>query len=412
MAIPDTPKTRTEIFLADMAGQPQSLPKPVTRKEQFLAKAAGMSVDTPKPITREEMYLDVIAEGGGGGGGSAVIQPLSVTQNGTYTAPSGVDGYSPVTVNVPTPAPNLQSKSVSPSVSQQIVTADTGYDGLSDVTVAGMNLQNKSLTVTENGTQTINPDSGYDGLNSVALTVNVQGGDIPDPTDGKTHLWIRIPEDTPANRMTFYVRFTQTVNNGVTVDWGDGSTPETYTGTSATNHPHTYAQAGDYEITLEVTSGTVSFVGDSSTAIYGAISEGQGYANRSRILRAYIGDSVTSIGQYAFQYCYSLASITIPDSITSIGQYAFAYCFTLLNITIPDSITSIGQYAFYICSAMSEFHFQPETPPTLANTNAFSSISTDCIFYVKYSEDHSILERYKTETNWSTYASRMREETV
>lgn len=34
------------------------------------------------------------------GGSSAVINPLSVTQNGTYTAPSGVDGYSPVTVNV------------------------------------------------------------------------------------------------------------------------------------------------------------------------------------------------------------------------------------------------------------------------------------------------------------------------
>ena len=34
------------------------------------------------------------------GGGSAVIQPLSVTQNGTYNPPSGVDGYAPVTVNV------------------------------------------------------------------------------------------------------------------------------------------------------------------------------------------------------------------------------------------------------------------------------------------------------------------------
>ena len=33
-------------------------------------------------------------------GSQPVIQPLSVTQNGTYTAPSGVDGYSPVTVNV------------------------------------------------------------------------------------------------------------------------------------------------------------------------------------------------------------------------------------------------------------------------------------------------------------------------
>ena len=32
--------------------------------------------------------------------GQPVIEPLSVTQNGTYTAPSGVDGYSPVSVNV------------------------------------------------------------------------------------------------------------------------------------------------------------------------------------------------------------------------------------------------------------------------------------------------------------------------
>lgn len=30
----------------------------------------------------------------------AVVQPLEVTENGTYTAPDGVDGYSPVTVNV------------------------------------------------------------------------------------------------------------------------------------------------------------------------------------------------------------------------------------------------------------------------------------------------------------------------
>lgn len=34
------------------------------------------------------------------GGGAPVIEALSVTANGTYTAPSGVDGYSPITVNV------------------------------------------------------------------------------------------------------------------------------------------------------------------------------------------------------------------------------------------------------------------------------------------------------------------------
>ena len=35
------------------------------------------------------------------GGADPVIEALSVTSNGTYTAPDGVDGYSPVTVNVP-----------------------------------------------------------------------------------------------------------------------------------------------------------------------------------------------------------------------------------------------------------------------------------------------------------------------
>ena len=34
-------------------------------------------------------------------GSAPVIEALNVTANGTYTAPSGVDGYSPVTVNVP-----------------------------------------------------------------------------------------------------------------------------------------------------------------------------------------------------------------------------------------------------------------------------------------------------------------------
>ena len=35
------------------------------------------------------------------GAAEPVIEALSVTSNGTYTAPNGVDGYSPVTVNVP-----------------------------------------------------------------------------------------------------------------------------------------------------------------------------------------------------------------------------------------------------------------------------------------------------------------------
>ena len=44
--------------------------------------------------------LDPAKVFGGGEVVEPIIEPLEVTENGTYTAPEGVDGYSPITVNV------------------------------------------------------------------------------------------------------------------------------------------------------------------------------------------------------------------------------------------------------------------------------------------------------------------------
>ena len=63
--------------------------------------------------------------------------------------------------------------------------------------------------------------------------------------------------------------------------------------------------------------------------------------------------SVTSIGEFAFEYCSSLTSVTIPNSVTSIGYYAFYKCSGLTSVTIGNSVTSIEKSAFNGCSGLT-----------------------------------------------------------
>ena len=81
------------------------------------------------------------------GGGSAVIEGLTITSNGTYTAGAGVDGYSPIVVDVPAP---------------QFVT--------------------ETLNVSVNGTY--NPGQGVDGYSQVVVDVPISGWDQKSVTEG------------------------------------------------------------------------------------------------------------------------------------------------------------------------------------------------------------------------------------
>ena len=70
-----------------------------------------------------------------------------------------------------------------------------------------------------------------------------------------------------------------------------------------------------------------------------------------------IPDSVTSIGMWGFGFCTSLISVTIPDSVISIGLSAFEGCTSLTSVTIGNGVTSIGNYAFARCYSLTSVTF-------------------------------------------------------
>ena len=121
---------------------------------------------------------------------------------------------------------------------------------------------------------------------------------------------------------------------------------------SITQRGKTQASANK-EILYTTTDGQKLLPYDTDASVFGAILVSNTYKDGKGVL--VFDSSVTSIGEFAFVNCRTLASITIPNSVTSIGREAFCGCSGLTSITIPEKVTSIGNYAFYGCSSLKEF---------------------------------------------------------
>ena len=83
-------------------------------------------------------------------------------------------------------------------------------------------------------------------------------------------------------------------------------------------------------------------------------------------IKTYENSNIKNIGNYAFDRCYDLTTVSFPNCIT-IGNSAFQNCLNLTSVSFPVC-TSIGNYAFNNCSKLTSVSF-PEC--TILNQGAF-----------------------------------------
>jgi hypothetical protein len=96
--------------------------------------------------------------------------------------------------------------------------------------------------------------------------------------------------------------------------------------------------------------------------------------------------------------------VTIPKGVIAIGEDAFGCHSEITSVVIPESVTVIGNGAFSGCVGVAYYDFaQCTSVPTLLNTNAFSSIASDCKIVIP----DSLYEEWTVATNWATYEAKI-----
>jgi len=68
-------------------------------------------------------------------------------------------------------------------------------------------------------------------------------------------------------------------------------------------------------------------------------------------------------------------SYTIPDSVTGIGDGAFDNCASLTSITIPKGVMIIRNFAFGFCSNLTSVYFKGNAPVFYSNVFADDSVT-------------------------------------
>lgn len=341
------------------------------------------------------------------GGSDPVIQPLSVTANGAYTAPEGVDGYSPVTVNVPSSgdADNFE-------IEEPVYIYFYDYDGTLLYQYTPDEIQEMTeLPDAPEHEGLVFQDWNWDLADIKNINHPLYVGALYTTYDGKGRLYITISsEDELEIKLTMY----QSVTGACSLDFGDGTEPVVLSGTGVITTTHTYSAVGDYVIAVEkLIESNIRFgysytttATSEKTAIniptllrkveYGDVNVSGNSFNGCVNLTCVVASQHTfSSSAFCFYNCTGLKFFVVTNGDPILGHSSFRNCTALRGICMPhgngseftnkgylffgcialesiimDGYTSISQYCFYECDSLRYVYGTSDV--TTIGTNAFT----------------------------------------
>lgn len=168
--------------------------------------------------------------------------------------------------------------------------------------------------------------------------------------DGATRIFITIP-DTP--ELSFTLSLGQSVDNGINVDWGDGTTDGSGVGADVVM-THEYAEPGDYVVSFRANGECIiTFNGFMPTTGHDAYY--WHHLQDSFITMVLIGDNVSTLSSFSFYKKTNMRYISIPCSCKTIGNSVFKNS-GLRFISIPRG-TMIDGNCFVECSLLTYISF-------------------------------------------------------